>query len=104
MGVPPNEQETVIGFDRYDDMAEIYTSDTTMMHKFDKYVKSSPDWELTNTYYLDGEIVGKIYKIPRKLVSFRSKTTKRTMTEEQRKAAAERLKKARSKDEQKETD
>lgn len=38
MGVPIYEQETTISFSRDEDFADIYTSDTTMMTKYDKFV------------------------------------------------------------------
>lgn len=36
------EQETTIQFSRLDDVAHIYTSDTTMKTKYDKLCKNSP--------------------------------------------------------------
>ena len=85
-----NEQETTVTMMRDEYYATVYTSDTLMMHKFEKF----PQWK---TYSVDGKIVGVSYKIPKKLISFRSKLISRTMSEEQRQAAAERLRKARAK-------
>lgn len=96
--VPPNEQETIISFSRDGSSADVWTSDTTMMTKLDKRCIESP-----NEYKcvevgksLDGLLTNKRYTIKnKKLVSFRSATVKREMTEEQRAKAAERLRQAR---------
>lgn len=88
-----NEQETTVTMMRDEDYATVYTSDTLMMHKFEKF----PQRKIDKTYSVDGKIVGVSYKIPKKLISFRSKLISRTMSEEQRQAAAERLRKARAK-------
>lgn len=90
------EQETVIRFDRNSDKATVYTSDYTEMTKLHKLMKNSDsEWTLVRTDTQDGDVVGETYECPKKLISLRSKSTTRTMTEEQRKAASERLRKAR---------
>lgn len=40
MGVSIAEQETCITFSRDEEYANIYTSDTTMMTKYDKFAQS----------------------------------------------------------------
>ena len=45
MRTPMSEQETIIRWYREDEEATIYTSDYTMMTRFDKFVESG-DWEL----------------------------------------------------------
>lgn len=100
MCVPVNEQETVITFSRDSNEATIYTSDTTVMTKLDNLCDSSDEWELTGTdrAKLTGDVLAKNYRVKNKsLVSFRTRKTKREMTDEQREAAAERLRKARGK-------
>lgn len=93
MNVPIFEQETCINFWRDSDLASVYTSDATIMTKLDKQVKNNPDyWRLISD---DG--VGKTYETTKDLISFRARKTERVMTEEQRKAAAERLAMARAK-------
>lgn len=86
--IPLDEQETIIHFMRGEDFATISTTDSTMITKMDKLCRSNPDM-----YWLksdDGH--SKIYKCRDKsMVSLRSK--KREVTEEQRKAAGERMKK-----------
>lgn len=96
MSISYSEQETVIGFSRDEDIAHIYTSDTTMMTKFDKLARTSEHWNEVKTTTCDGELVGKFYECPKKLLSYRGTTrTGREMSEEERRAAAERLKNAR---------
>lgn len=94
MGVSANEQETVISFSRNDKRAIVSTTDTTVMTKLDKYVSSGEtEWTLDREETLAGDVVEKIYSVPKKYISFRSKTRK--VSDELAAAAAERLKKAR---------
>lgn len=97
MSIPTNEQETVIRFGRDDPCVNVWTSDTTVMTKLDKLCANSPDhYMLCGVGKIAQDIVSKEYEIDDKaLVSFRSKKTERTMTDEQRAQAAERLRKAR---------
>lgn len=86
--IPLDEQETVIHFMRGEDFATISTTDSTMITKMDKLCRSNPDmyWLKSDDGY------SKIYKcIDKSMVSLRSK--KREVTDEQRKAAGERMKK-----------
>ena len=92
--VPPYEQETTISFSRDNNDVDVWTSDTTMMTKLDRLCENSP-----NEYRcievgksLDGLLANKRYTIKnKKLVSFRSATTKREISDEQRKALAQRM-------------
>lgn len=86
--LPVSEQECVISFMRDEDFATVYTSDTTMITKFDKLCKNSPE------YYslIERNKYGNRYKIADKtLVSYRQK--KKEMSEENKNAASERFKK-----------
>lgn len=92
--VPPSEQETTISFSRDGKEADVWTSDVTMMTKLDKRCKESPNEyiciEVGKT--LDGLLANKRYTIKNKrLVSFRSATTKREISDEQRNALAQRM-------------
>lgn len=75
MGLPIYEQETNINFMRDEDIAVVYTSDSTTMTKLDKLI-TLPDteWKLKEIHRLQdtGEIVGKTYTCPKKFISFRS--------------------------------
>lgn len=83
-----SEQETNVTFMRDEEFAKIYTSDSTMITKLDKLCRESP-----KMYKLDYETpVGKGYICKDKgLISFRSK--KRELTDEQKEAAGERMRK-----------
>lgn len=95
MSVAYFEQETVINLLRNEDVAYVYTSDTTMMTKLDKLVKSSDNWILDEIIRdSGGEIVGKKYIATKNMIGFRSKT--RSLTEEQKEAASQRMKRWRN--------
>lgn len=85
------EQETHVSYMRDEPFALIYTTDSTQMTRFDKLCASSPDM-----YTLVSDTGrGKTYKVAdKKLVSFRAK--KREMSDEQKKAAGERMRKSRN--------
>lgn len=86
--IPVEEQETLIHFMRGDDFATISTTDSTMITKMNKLCENNPDmYKLQND---DG--ASKIYRCyDKSMVSLRQK--KREVTEEQRKAAGERMRK-----------
>lgn len=99
MAIGLEEQETVINIRRDSEFAEIWTSDTTTMTRLDKLAKNKSDWECYRVEkFKDGTVAGKWYRCPKKLVSYRGSTStgsRRFMTDEQKAATAERLKKAR---------
>ena len=98
MALTLEERETHIYISRTDETAEIYTSDERYMRKFDKLVEDNPEeWKFKKAETVQGEVIGKTYSCPRNLISFRSKTQKRELTEEQRQAAADRLREMRNK-------
>lgn len=102
MRVAFDEQETVISISRRDDYAIVWTSDTTVMTKLDGLCEKSDQYVLVETgrSKLGGEVISKTYKIKNKsLVSFRAKKMEReskSLTDEQKLAMIERLKKARA--------
>lgn len=98
MSVSTDEQETVVQISRINGKATIYTSDTTMLTKLHKLMNKNPEeWRLVHQDTVSEEVVSETFECPKKLISFRASTSSRVMTEEQRRAAAERLKKARKK-------
>ena len=100
MGVSIAEQETSINIMRDSEYAEIYTSDSTMMTKYDKFA-DCPDWTCTGIIRdREGNLVAKTYRTKKRLISARSVIVKRELTEEQRQEAAERLRAVRNKTEQ----
>ena len=90
-GLMSEEQEIHISAGRTEDTATAYCSDSTWITKMDKLVEKSP----TLFKVVAEDEVSKTYEFPKKLISIRSCIVKREMTKEQRKAAAERLAKAR---------
>lgn len=104
MKTPFKEQETIIRWYREDEEATIYTSDYTMMTRFDKFVESG-DWELDTENYSGQDIVSKEYKAPKNLVFGRSKQVeKRPLTEEEKETLRVRFKENLSKDSSENTD
>ena len=85
MNTPIYEQETIIRWYRDEERAAVYTSDFTVMTKLDKLTETSDDWELgIVSTFPDGTVEGKTYSCPKKLISFRSKTITRNLTDEER--------------------
>lgn len=104
MRTPMSEQETIIRWYREDEEATIYTSDYTMMTRFDKFVESG-DWKLDTENYSGQDIVSKEYKAPKNLVFGRSKQVeKRPLTEEEKETLRVRFKENLSKDNSENTD
>jgi len=90
------EMETIIRIGRMDDTAIISTTDTMYMTKLDKLCESSDEWTCKGVNTCQGDVVEKHYECPKKFISFRSKQTTRTLTDEQRREMAERLKASRN--------
>lgn len=86
MSAPIFEQETIINIPRDEDVAYICTSDTTVMTKLDHKVESNPgEWKL-----MDQNAEFKFYQCPKGLISYRTQTSKREYTDEQRMEMARR--------------
>lgn len=86
--VPVFEQEVCINAMRDEKSATIYASDSTYITKLDKLCKESPDMYSL----IEDTGRGKRYLLKDKsLISFRAK--KRELTEDQKKQAAERMRK-----------
>lgn len=95
MGLSTKEQETNINYGRDNDLATIYTTDLTTMTRLDKLAENddAPLWKLIKIHRLsDGTVVGKTYQTHKRLISFRAGLASRTMSEDQKTAAAERMK------------
>ena len=95
MKIPIEEQETIIRFGRTDERAEICTTDTRYMNKYDKMVKESSDWEFKKQETCEGDVVEKFYTCPVGYVCYAKKKRLRVMTEKQRQEGAERLRRYR---------
>lgn len=92
MAVSIEEQEICINAMRDEKFATIYSSDSTYITKLDRLCKENSDMYSL----IEDTGRGKKYLLKDKsLISFRSKKTTRVMTDEQKQASAERLRKAR---------
>ena len=90
MSIEVKEQETTINFSRSGKKMIVWTSDSTVMTKLDKLVKSAPsEWEISKVDTINGEIVAKEYRASKSRITFRG--NKRQMTDEQRRQMADRL-------------
>ena len=91
-GLSRHEQEVIINFNASEEMAELYTADPTWMRKLDKLVEQNPEqFKPGKVETYKGNVVAKRYSFPKRFITIRSKDKVSTMTEEQRRAAAERL-------------
>lgn len=77
-----DEQETIINFSRNEDRAYIFTSDTMVMTKLDKFVNEGAYTLDRVEKEPDGTVCGKWYSCPKRVISFR----KRPMSDERRAA------------------
>lgn len=85
------EMETHITWDAQNKEAHIYTCDPVYMRKLDKLCQTNPEsYVLKKEETLNGAVISKYYYAPSKLISFRTPTN-RVMSEEQKEAAAERM-------------
>ena len=92
-GLSRYEQEVIINFNAEDDTATLYSANPVWIRKMDKLVKQNPEqFEMYRQEKLHGEIVSKAYKFPKEFITIRTKKRDGTMSEEQRKAVAERMK------------
>lgn len=102
-GISLAEQETVINFYRTDDRMSIYTSDQTMITKLMKLLKKSEQNEeagyiLVREEKSNGRVVAIEVSAPKHLMSLRMPKEKRELTDEERKAMADRMMRARNHD------
>lgn len=93
MALSRYEQETVINFNAKEDAAELYTADPVWIRKMDKLIKQNPEqFKPGKSERYEGKVIAKRYIFPKRFVTIRSKDIERKMTEEQKRAAAERMK------------
>ena len=88
-GLSTIEQETVITIDRETRHARIYTSDTRFINKLDKL------YERKKVHRNADGITAVEYEVPEKYISFRKGIVRQQLTDEQRAALSERMKKMR---------
>lgn len=88
--IPTEEQETVIQISRSTKVANIYTTDTRKINKLDKM------YERKVVHKQGRKMVAVEYEVPEKLISYRAGKPRVTSAAE-KKAMADRMKKARVK-------
>ena len=85
-----DEQEIIVSYSGRPDTFRVYTSYPHWMKKLDRYCEENPaQWKRTKEYWNEDRRVAASYEADRDLFTLRMK--KRQVSEEQRKAAAERL-------------
>lgn len=82
--IPKTEQETVIRYDRCSNTATVYTCDSTMITKLRGLIEHGEGYTLVRQ-----DDVSMTVRCPKALIRFRSK--RRSMSDEQRAAARERM-------------
>lgn len=88
------EKETVINFNREDDIASIYTADEVQIRKYDKFCELYPD----DYKLVKEDECSKTYECPRKLiVGGRAPVKKKELTEEEKRIFKDRMKNSRKK-------
>lgn len=94
MGLSVEEQELHINMMRGDERFTVYTSNTLYINRLDKYAEKNPEWKIEKICKVDGEVVSKEYSAPVKYLLLREKfPPKRDLTEEEKEALRERMKK-----------
>lgn len=89
------EQEVVINFNAEEDTATLYTANPVWIRKMDKITENNPEqFKMYRQEKIDGKVISKSYKFPKKFVSIRTKDRVPVYTEEQRAASAQRIKAA----------
>lgn len=91
MGIPTNERETVVQYDRNGETMTVYTTDSTQITRLDKIYQRHKEHKQA------GEVVAVEYVVDKKLLSYRSRRVKRTLSDEQRAEMVARLKARREK-------
>lgn len=98
-GNASEESEVCVTALKSEDFADIYTSDNVYLTKFKKLVEANPDaWKIAQVVERpDGTVYGVMLRVPKKCLSFRAaERVGRAMTDEEKAAAAERLRAARN--------
>jgi hypothetical protein len=94
MSLTRKEQETVISYDRSSQTMSIHTADPFLMARLDKL---SDIYKKVGVHQLDALIVAADYQADKSLLTLRNKKpVGRKMSEAEKKAAVERLAKARA--------
>ena len=86
------KQEVIINFNAEEDTAALYTVNPSWIQKLDRLVEPNPkQFEMYRQEKMDGRVISKAYRFPKRFVTVRSKDTKRELTDEQRAELAQRM-------------
>lgn len=91
MSLTAPERETIIRLNDEDDLANIWTAQRPWITK----LKKNPAATLLDEGVFDSSAWAE-FEVPASLISVRSKTVKRELTDEQREAMAERMRRVRA--------
>lgn len=91
MSLEACERETHITISDSEDEYTVYSCQKKVISKLEKLGIQAYKVET-----IEGEVVGKYFKVPYKCISFKKEYKKRELTEEERKAIGERLRAGRS--------
>lgn len=91
MGLSFAEQETVITYDRAGDTMNVYTANPAEIRR----LRGLKAYKVVREHRNGGQVVAVDFQADKKLLTLRSKPIVSNMTEEQKKAAGERLAKLR---------
>ena len=84
------EQEVIITFNAEEETAELYTANPVWIRKMDKLVEQNPEqFQEYRRERMDGKVISKSYRFPKRFVTVRSKDKKIDLSDEQRKVLAE---------------
>lgn len=85
------EKETIVNFNDDNDMAEVYTHNSALKRKLDKFCKSHP--EIYKLIKESKQWESKTYSFPKKFITFR---VPKVMSDESKAKLVERMAKART--------
>jgi hypothetical protein len=93
LGVDSEEQETIIHIARNEDVATITTTDGVMYHKVLGMCKKDPEhWKPVGYEVCQGQPQAGVFTAPKKLISFRQHREGRDLSDEEKEALRERMK------------
>lgn len=74
--LPRYEQEVIINFNAEEDTATLYTANPQWIRKLDRLVEQNPEqFEMYRQEKMDGRVISKAYRFPKRFVTVRSKDT-----------------------------
>ncbi len=79
-----------------EDTATLYTANPQWIRKLDRLVEQNPEqFEMYRQEKMDGRVISKAYRFPKRFITVRSKDTKRELTDGQRAELAQRMREQR---------